>query len=375
MGLCTVDIIKILKIIKEHDVQSMCMIGRQNIHIKWKEFGAILMSLRWSYDEKIWSKIFNQNPIDTYDFFRMFGVKEVHALDYDEADGADIIANLNEEMPDEIISSFDLVLNGGTLEHVFDVAKAMKNISSLAKQGGLVVHICPAARYVEHGFYSFSPTFFTDFYTSKAWEITSLEWEFRMTNAPKSEWVAVYSQDCRIFQTYCNWEEWARAQKRINHFMDCLLGVEDIGNVQIWCTVKKIGDKNCSDEYPIQKAYAKSEVVDVYRPKTVDFAKIEKIVKSNSKKVVALYGAGKICEEIIEHLYINDLEDKIDYLFDSNIKRAGEFFRGYRILFPSLTKLNKADVIIICTNRYEEEIRDDLVKLGVDVGCIYSCTS
>lgn len=66
----------------------------------------------------------------------MCGISDVHAVDMNSADGADIICDLNEELPDELYGKFDYVIDGGTSEHVFNIAKAIENEAKMVKNGG-----------------------------------------------------------------------------------------------------------------------------------------------------------------------------------------------------------------------------------------------
>ena len=55
---------------------------------------------------------------------------------------------------------YDVVLNGGTLEHVFNLPVALDNVFSLIKDNGFLVSISPANNFCNHGFYQFSPDIF-----------------------------------------------------------------------------------------------------------------------------------------------------------------------------------------------------------------------
>jgi hypothetical protein len=50
----------------------------------------------------------------------------------------------------------------------------MRSIWKMLRVGGRVIHCCPAANYVDHGFYCVSPTFFWDFYTTNHFEMNSI---------------------------------------------------------------------------------------------------------------------------------------------------------------------------------------------------------
>ena len=97
-------------------------------------------------------------------FFLALGGLELFALDITDYEGADYIVDLNLPVPHELEDRFSLILDGGTLEHVFDLKQAFHNVNRMLKPGGRVIHMNPASNYVEHGFYQFSPSLFYDYY-------------------------------------------------------------------------------------------------------------------------------------------------------------------------------------------------------------------
>jgi hypothetical protein len=99
-------------------------------------------------------------------FFSMMGVREYFDIDKFEDDEPQILHDLNTPVPQELWDKFGLIIDGGTLEHIFDVRQVMENIARMSRTSGWVVHITPASNYVDHGLYSFNPCFFYDFYSS-----------------------------------------------------------------------------------------------------------------------------------------------------------------------------------------------------------------
>lgn len=95
---------------------------------------------------------------------RFAGFDDVRSLDASDFEGCDFVYDLNRDEPGELSGQFDLILDCGTIEHVFHVPNAMKNIWAMLKVGGHVIHMAPTNNYVDHGFFQFSPTFFLDFY-------------------------------------------------------------------------------------------------------------------------------------------------------------------------------------------------------------------
>ncbi|MGR3572155.1 hypothetical protein [Brevirhabdus sp.] len=89
--------------------------------------------------------------------FRKLGLGEVETLDASGFEGAGIVWDLNDPVPDELKNQFGLIVDGGTLEHVFDVAQAMDNVAEMLMPGGRFVSFTPFNGYPGHGFYQFSP--------------------------------------------------------------------------------------------------------------------------------------------------------------------------------------------------------------------------
>ena len=107
-------------------------------------------------------------------FWHSLGFDEVKSLDFNDFEGAEFICDLNKPVEPTLLERFDVVFDGGTLEHIFDIKAALFNIDSLLVDGGLVIHEVPSSNSIDHGFYSFSPTFFQDFYPNQGYEIIEL---------------------------------------------------------------------------------------------------------------------------------------------------------------------------------------------------------
>lgn len=114
--------------------------------------------------------------ISASEFFVALGAGSVSSLDFSDYEGADILFDLNSDrIPQELVGQFDLIVDHGTIEHVFHVPNVMRNIHSLLIDEGRVFHSSPGSNFFDHGFYSFSPTFFNDYYSSNRWQIDMLD--------------------------------------------------------------------------------------------------------------------------------------------------------------------------------------------------------
>ncbi len=77
-----------------------------------------------------------QSRISDTDFFRMLGANDVKALDVSDYEGAEIVHSLNEPIPDELEGICDFLVDGSTLDNIFDPPNALRNIARLLKPGG-----------------------------------------------------------------------------------------------------------------------------------------------------------------------------------------------------------------------------------------------
>lgn len=68
--------------------------------------------------------------------------------------------NIHEPGP-ALIEQFDLVINLGTTEHVFNQLRAFQTIHTLTKINGICYHDLPMAGYLNHALYRYDPLFFS----------------------------------------------------------------------------------------------------------------------------------------------------------------------------------------------------------------------
>lgn len=112
--------------------------------------------------------------VDENPFLRM-GFQSLESVDVSGYEGCTHILDLNtDELPPSLSERYDVIYNGGTLEHVFDIRTALKNIFKMLRPGGVVIHFLPMNGWVDHGFYQFSPTFFVDYYIENGFEVLDM---------------------------------------------------------------------------------------------------------------------------------------------------------------------------------------------------------
>lgn len=125
-------------------------IGRQNLFIHARE-RARLTTLGVDAASGV--------PFGTYvdDVLLVMGATTVTALDHSDYEGAELVHDLNKRLPSETEQKFDTVVDGGSLEHVFNVPVALANLMRAVAIDGHLMLSLPANNLCGHGFYQFSP--------------------------------------------------------------------------------------------------------------------------------------------------------------------------------------------------------------------------
>lgn len=128
-------------------------IGRQGLHLSKEEMKNILseVDILYNYDERT----ITENYAEW--FLKLLGAEVTDSLDISNHDGATIIHDLNIPISESHKSKYTLVIDGGSLEHVFNFPTAIKSCMELIENGGYYIGITPANNFFGHGFYQFSP--------------------------------------------------------------------------------------------------------------------------------------------------------------------------------------------------------------------------
>jgi len=129
-------------------------IGRQMLYLREKELRRMLIQAGLiAADSK------DTFAVNTYaeTFLKMLGAKVTDSLDASAYEEASMIHDLNLPLPKEMRSKYSVVIDGGSLEHVFNFPIAIQNCMNLIETDGYYIGITPANNFLGHGFYQFSP--------------------------------------------------------------------------------------------------------------------------------------------------------------------------------------------------------------------------
>src|SRR5262249_28318074 len=95
--------------------------------------------------------------------FHALGIHTVKALDVSTYEGAEIVHDLNQPLPDDLTAIADFIIDGSTLDNVFAPAMTLRNYAQLLRPGGRLIAI-NALNTREGGFTLCSPDWFLDYF-------------------------------------------------------------------------------------------------------------------------------------------------------------------------------------------------------------------
>lgn len=90
-------------------------------------------------------------------FFAALGYDSVDSVDFSDFEGASIIQDLSQELDSTLEQRFDVIYDGGTCEHIFELPTAFRNVDRMLKEGGVLIGHSPCNNWVNHAFYQISP--------------------------------------------------------------------------------------------------------------------------------------------------------------------------------------------------------------------------
>jgi SAM-dependent methyltransferase len=166
-------------------------LGRQFYLPGFKESRRLLST--FGRDPKDFPEMFVTHDSERYryaePFFKALGVQHLVTIDASDFEGATLVQDLNLPIPDELKSRFDVVYDGGTLEHVFNFPTAIRNCMEMTKTGGRVILHTPANNHFGHGFYQFSPELFFRIFSNQ--NGFTVERMIAMEYGPRRQWYEV----------------------------------------------------------------------------------------------------------------------------------------------------------------------------------------
>lgn len=134
------------------------MLGRHNYYLDAPDLQKCLEKNGRPAGEA--AALLKEDPEYVEPFLRSLGAATVHSMDASTYENATLVHDLNKPIPAELEQQYDLVIDAGTLEHVFNFPEAISNAMKMVRPGGHFLSITIANNFFGHGFYQFSPELF-----------------------------------------------------------------------------------------------------------------------------------------------------------------------------------------------------------------------
>jgi hypothetical protein len=171
------------------DFAQTAMIGRQSLYISHDDMRGVLESFGHSVSDDEIAEICSGGYSEA--LLRRLGARDTHSFDYSAYQSATHTHDMNVPIPDALKEQYTAVLDGGTLEHVFNFPVAIKNCMEMVKVGGHYLAITPANNFFGHGFYQFSPElYFTVLAEENGFEVVKI---IALEERDKPAWYAIKS--------------------------------------------------------------------------------------------------------------------------------------------------------------------------------------
>ena len=205
-------------------------------------------------------------------FFKLISDCDFHTLDISAYEGADVIHDLTEPLPDHLAEQHDFIFNGGCLDNVFDPAMAMRAFSRLLRPGGRIIHAEIGCLYPS-SYIMYSTEWFLDYYIVNGFV------------------------DCKTYVAlFDNWEDswilihWQPLHEGRFHFPE----LQTDKKVVILAVAEK-GENSTWEKSPIQTHYRPSEVKDFYIEGAMRYARTDRPIIDTGIHPVDGFGLDHPC--------------------------------------------------------------------------------
>lgn len=178
----------------------------------------------------------------------IFPGAEVDVFDRSDYEGANILVDLNQPLPEHYHKNYDLVYTGGCLDNVFNPVALLLNSSKLLREHGSILHYESAANLIG-AFQYFSQEWFYSYYAVNNFQDCQV---FLLNHRTPAETRFLYSTD--IYRYTPNFT-------RTNDF-DYLKAANSLRGVYYNLVIAQKGPNSTSDNLPIQMQYIDNNCID-----------------------------------------------------------------------------------------------------------------
>lgn len=136
------------------------VLGRQELFLDARALQRMLRRFGLPKSEAEIQQVLTEADGYAEPLLRLLGAEQISSVDASAYEGSSIVHDMNEAIPESLRGTFSVVIDAGTLEHIFDFPTAIKNCMEMVQPGGHLLVITPTNNFMGHGFYQFSPELF-----------------------------------------------------------------------------------------------------------------------------------------------------------------------------------------------------------------------
>ena len=199
MGIRIIDINFLLLKLKKKKYKNILILGYQDIYFNHDYLNFLKKRYFYNkYDDKF--DINNNNgQIDCLELFKLLSDK-IDIMDVSSYEGANLVYDLSsnfEELPKDYRDKYELILDWGTSEHVFNIVNCYLNINAMLASGGEYVCLTPMNSMPDHGYYQISPNFYFDFFSKIFGTLSINMLQIQQIHTPGESWkLFPYQKNC-----------------------------------------------------------------------------------------------------------------------------------------------------------------------------------
>jgi hypothetical protein len=169
------------------------MLGRQKMHLFPQVLQGLLERFGYQLGASQAENLLNEDSRFAEPFLRLLGAMQIDSFDASPYEQATCIHDMNRPIPERYRNMFSVVMDGGTLEHVFNFPVAIRNCMEMIEVGGYYLGITPANNFMGHGFYQFSPELYFRVFSPENGFI--MDYVHIFEDIPGSQWVKLSDPD------------------------------------------------------------------------------------------------------------------------------------------------------------------------------------
>jgi hypothetical protein len=147
------------------DFSSCATIGRQILYLNAAELRAAFARAGQTVSADEANEVFQSGGNYAEPMLRLLGGKTIHSFDASAYESATIVTDFNNPLDESHKGRYSAVIDGGSLEHVFNYPQGLKNAMEMVRPGGHLMLITPTHSRSGHGFYQLSAELFHRVFT------------------------------------------------------------------------------------------------------------------------------------------------------------------------------------------------------------------